>query len=99
MHGDRGVQLLGGRVEGRPADAAPFQAAATPCAAPIVISLGTDDATSCAGNQYPQLVLVSISHQHLWACERQRQVDPTAVTTGETDNGDQTPLGSWRVQA
>ena len=86
-------------VEGRPTDAAAFHAAATPSAAPIVISLGNDDATSCTGNQYRQLVLVSISHQHLWACQRQRQVNSTAVTTGETDNGDQTPLGSWRVQA
>ena len=86
-------------IEGRPADAEAFQAAATPGAAPIVISLGTDDATPCAGNTYPQFVVVSISRQHLWACDGQREVNSTAVTTGETDNGDQTPLGSWRVQA
>lgn len=63
-----------------------------------MVDLGSDDATSCAGNHYAQLVLVSISRQHLWACEGQKQVNSTPVTTGETDNGDHTPLGSWRVQ-
>ncbi|HJQ00055.1 MAG TPA: L,D-transpeptidase [Jatrophihabitans sp.] len=85
-------------AEGSPGNIGAFQPGASPKPEPIVISLG-DDAVSCAGNTYSQLVLVSISRQHLWACERQREVSSTAVTTGETDNGDQTPLGSWRVQA
>ena len=84
------------RVEGRQADVANYAPAVTP--SPITVSLG-DDAASCAGNTYPQLVVVSIKHQHLWACQGQKEVNSTAVTTGETDNGDQTPLGSWRVQA
>jgi lipoprotein-anchoring transpeptidase ErfK/SrfK len=58
-----------------------------------------DDAINCATNDYSRLVVVSISHQHLWACEGARQVRSTAVTTGKITDNDQTPLGSWRVQA
>ena len=86
-------------VEGNPVNVAGFRAAATSSAAPIVVSLGSDDASSCTSNRYAQRVFVSISRQRLWACTGQRQVNTTAVTTGETDNGDGTPLGSWRVQA
>ena len=84
-------------VEGEQPGVTDYAPAADP--SPITVSLGSDDATSCAGNHYSQLVVVSIEQQHLWACEGQKQVDSTPVTTGETDNGDQTPLGSWRVQA
>jgi lipoprotein-anchoring transpeptidase ErfK/SrfK len=44
-------------------------------------------------------VFVSITKQHVWMCQGHRQVDNTAATTGETDNGDATPTGSWLVQA
>jgi lipoprotein-anchoring transpeptidase ErfK/SrfK len=84
------------RVEGLTGDDAGFEAGSTP--APVAINLG-DDAASCATNTYQHLVLVSISKQHLWACEVGKQVDDTAVTTGATVDNDQTPLGSWRVQA
>lgn len=65
---------------------------------PISVSPG-DDAISCASNTYQQLVLVSISEQHLWACEGGKQVNSSAVTTGRNADDDQTPLGAWRVQA
>jgi lipoprotein-anchoring transpeptidase ErfK/SrfK len=42
--------------------------------------------------------LVSRSQQQLWACEGHRQVEESAVTTGASKHGDQTPLGSWRLQ-
>ncbi|WP_375479343.1 L,D-transpeptidase [uncultured Jatrophihabitans sp.] len=84
------------RIEGLTGRDAGFGAGSTP--APVVVHLG-DDTTSCATNTYQHLVLVSISKQHLWACEGGRQVDETAVTTGATVDDDQTPLGSWRVQA
>jgi len=85
------------QVEGDTAGSSKYAPGTAP--SPIAVSLGSDDARSCAGNDYAQLVVVSISRQHLWACEKHKQVESTAVTTGETDNGDQTPLGSWRVQA
>lgn len=84
------------KVEGLSGAAAGFDAGATP--PPVVVNLG-DDAVSCASNTYRQLLLVSISKQHLWACEGGKQVNSSAVTTGATVDHDQTPLGSWRVQA
>lgn len=86
------------QVEGLTTGAAGFAAGAAPPPTPVVLSLG-DDAVSCATNSYRQLVLVSISKQHLWACEGGKQVTSVAVTTGRTLDNDQTPLGSWRVQA
>lgn len=83
------------RIEGLTGGAANFGAASTP--APVVIERG-DDGT-CATNRYRQLVLVSITEQHLWACQGAKQVESTAVTTGATVDHDETPLGSWRVQA
>lgn len=75
---------------------ATWRPASTPSAQLIALP---DDISSCAQNRYSQLILVSLSQQHLWACEGHRQVGETPVTTGRTDNGDQTPVGSWRVQA
>jgi lipoprotein-anchoring transpeptidase ErfK/SrfK len=86
----------GVQIEGLTNNGAGFRAAATP--APVVITLGSD-VTSCATNTYRRLLLVSISRQHLWACDGSRQVNSTPVTTGKLVDHDQTPLGSWRVQA
>jgi lipoprotein-anchoring transpeptidase ErfK/SrfK len=84
------------QVEGFTGNDARYRAGSTPAA--VVLDLG-DESTSCATNSYGQLLLVSISKQHLWACEGARQVNSTAVTTGKVIDQDQTPLGSWRVQA
>ncbi len=87
------------QVEGlNTGDDAEFGAASTPAPVPVVINLGAEP-TSCLNNIYPQLVLVSISKQRLWACQGAKQVNSTPVTTGATVDSDQTPLGSWRVQA
>lgn len=74
-----------------------FRAGSTP--APVVIHLKSDAPTSCTQNSYHKLILVSLSQQHLWVCQGHRQLNETPVTTGRTNNGDQTPVGSWRVQA
>jgi lipoprotein-anchoring transpeptidase ErfK/SrfK len=84
------------QVEGATGDDEGFAAGATP--EPVTITLPSD-VTSCADNTYRRLVLVSISRQHLWACDGARQVNSTPVTTGKVTDHDQTPLGSWRVQA
>lgn len=83
-------------IEGLTSGDGHFGVASTP--APVVIHRGGDGVT-CAGNSYRQLVLVSIGRQHLWACQGGKQVESTPVTTGATVDHDQTPLGSWRVQA
>lgn len=87
---DRKVQ-----IEGLTAGDANYRAGSTP--QPMTVRLGSD-VTSCAQNSYSKLVLVSIRKQRLWACQRHRQVNETAVTTGKVVGGDQTPIGSWRVQ-
>jgi lipoprotein-anchoring transpeptidase ErfK/SrfK len=62
------------------------------------IALG-DDAIACVHNTRPSLVLVSISRQHAWMCQGAKQVYDSPVTTGETDNGDNTPTGTWTIQS
>ncbi len=51
----------------------------------------------CARNKDPQLVLVSLSKQRAWMCERTRQLRTTAVTTGKLSDGSGTPTGTWQV--
>ncbi len=70
-----------------------------PAGSAVAVRPGSD-VTACAGNTtYARLVLVSISEQHLWACEGRKQVNTTPVTTGASVANHQTPVGSWRVQA
>src|SRR5579875_602639 len=85
------------QTEGFSSGESGYRAGATP--APVVLHLKSDDVSSCAQNTYSKLILVSVQSQHLWACQGHRQVSETPITTGRTDNGDQTPTGSWRVQA
>ncbi len=55
----------------------------------------------CAGNTAAKMVLVSVSKQHMWACQGGTIVEQSAVTTGALDvpNGvnDATPIGTWHV--
>jgi lipoprotein-anchoring transpeptidase ErfK/SrfK len=84
------------QVDGLDAATSKYQQGTAP--APVTIQLA-GDVTSCSGNQYAQLILVSISKQHLWACAQQKQVSTSAVTTGKPDGSSNTPTGSWRVVA
>ena len=52
----------------------------------------------CRSNRAAQLVLVSITHQTAWMCAGSRLVHSSPVTTGETDNGDDTPTGTWQIE-
>ncbi len=51
----------------------------------------------CARNNDLQLILVSLSRQRAWMCQRTRQVRTTPVTTGKESDGSGTPTGSWQV--
>ncbi|HEY4161241.1 MAG TPA: L,D-transpeptidase [Candidatus Saccharimonadales bacterium] len=57
--------------------------------------------TDCAQNSSGKLLFVSISQQHLWACDGTSLVNQSAVTTGTTQvvNGvdDATPTGTWHI--
>jgi lipoprotein-anchoring transpeptidase ErfK/SrfK len=53
----------------------------------------------CAGNTRAQFVLVSITRQHAGMCAYSRTVYDSPVTTGASASGDDTPTGTWRIQA
>ncbi len=57
--------------------------------------------TPCTSNTTTKLLLVSLSSQHMWACETSTLVNQSAVTTGMTQApnnvDDATPTGSWQI--
>ena len=54
----------------------------------------------CANNSLSQLVLVSISKQHLWACDLNKTVFDSPVVTGmENYPADLTPTGTYKIYA
>jgi len=55
-------------------------------------------ANYCASNQLSQLVLVSISQRHLWACQGSKMVYDTPVVTGiDYLAADETPTGTYHI--
>lgn len=87
-------------TERRVLNEATTKAAAAPSlgAMPKATTVRTvSDSTACQGNKLPALALVSVHEQHVWLCERQRQVYSTAVTTGAAALGLGTPIGTWQV--
>ncbi len=63
---------------------------------PVVASL----TNNCAGNNLTQLIKVSISQRHLWACQGTKAVYDTAVVTGmENLAADKTPTGTYQIYA
>lgn len=60
----------------------------------------TSSKNYCANNTLSQLVLVSISKQHLWACNGSTTVYDSAVVTGmEQYPADLTPPGTYHIYA
>jgi lipoprotein-anchoring transpeptidase ErfK/SrfK len=54
----------------------------------------------CIGNTYPKLVLVSISQQHLWACQNTTEMYSSPVVTGIAAHVDTiTPTGTFDIYA
>jgi hypothetical protein len=55
----------------------------------------------CMGNGTGKLILVSVTNQHMWACQGTNVVSQSAVTTGasEAPNGvdNATPTGTWHI--
>jgi hypothetical protein len=92
-HAGESVHRSGAQQTGGQADLLGQQAAP-----PIGISLGTD-ATPCAGNAAARFILVSITDQRVWMCQRTLQVYSTLVTTGAVRVGNGTPVGTWQIQS
>jgi lipoprotein-anchoring transpeptidase ErfK/SrfK len=56
--------------------------------------------TVCSSNTLSQFILVSITQQHMWACQGPDQVYDSPVTTGAYQvAGDATPTGTWHIYA
>lgn len=53
---------------------------------------------ACASNTLPQLILVSISQQHLWACDGSTVLYNSSVVTGDEQYADTlTPPGTYHI--
>lgn len=60
----------------------------------------SDVSNACAGNNLNQLVLVSISKRHLWACDYSTVAYSSPVITGmEYLAADLTPTGTYHIYA
>jgi lipoprotein-anchoring transpeptidase ErfK/SrfK len=72
-----------------------------PLPAPAVTPTAAAPSTNnCAGNTLNELVLVSISQRHLWACQYSTQVYDSPVVTGISYlAADLTPVGTYHVYA
>ena len=51
----------------------------------------------CVGNLSGEGIIVSISQQHMWACDGTKAVYDNPVITGMTQYDDSTPLGSYKI--
>jgi lipoprotein-anchoring transpeptidase ErfK/SrfK len=70
----------------------------TPAATPVAAAPAATN--NCAGNTLNELVIVSISQRHLWACNQSSQVYDSAVVTGISYlAADLTPVGTYHVYA
>jgi lipoprotein-anchoring transpeptidase ErfK/SrfK len=75
-----------------------------PSKAPVDTTVAAKTAPApneCADNSTGKTVLVSISQQHMWACDGTSLIKQSAVTTGASDAphgvNDATPVGTWHV--
>ena len=84
---------------GQPSEAAaPAQTAVPGVPAPRAAS-AAKPVNHCAQNTAAQLVLVSVTSQHAWMCQRTRVVYSAAVTTGAVDLPYRdTPIGTFTIQ-
>lgn len=72
---------------------------ATAAVAQTKASAAKELASHCAGNTVEQAVKVSITKQHMWACEGAKEVYDAAVTTGASVYPeDATLTGTWHIQ-
>lgn len=88
----------------KPVPAKPVQSApppATPQVTSTPVQVARVTPTTCLQNQGGKLLLISLSQQHLWACDASTTANESAITSGKTEitNGidDETPTGTWAI--
>jgi lipoprotein-anchoring transpeptidase ErfK/SrfK len=70
----------------------------TPTMSNQVSSAATSNTGECSSNTLPKLVLVSISDQHLWACQGSTELYDSPVITGIAAHPDTvTPTGTYDI--
>lgn len=83
----------------KPVPIAPPPTTPPPTSTPVQVVSVTP--TTCLQNQSGKLLLISLSQQHLWACDATTTANESAITSGKTEiiNGidDQTPTGKWAI--
>jgi lipoprotein-anchoring transpeptidase ErfK/SrfK len=69
-------------------------------AAPATLTLIAVPPSICSPNSTSQLIIVSISQRHMWACSTYNQVYDSAVVTGmENLPADLTPTGTYKISS
>lgn len=72
----------------------------TPTTTPAAAAVTPAPVNNCAGNTLNELILVSISQRHLWACDQSTQVYDSPVVTGISYlAADLTPTGTYHIYA
>lgn len=62
------------------------------------VAPATTGKNACSGNQLGQLITVSISQRHLWACQKGSQVYSSPVVTGMSAHASTvTPTGTYHI--
>ena len=70
----------------------------SPTTSQTATPIASTPVTDCSGNTSPQLLIVSISERHLWACNSSDLAYQTAVVTGDTNvAADATPIGTYHI--
>ena len=65
---------------------------------PATLTLIAAPTTICSPNSLNQLIIVSISQQHMWVCSAYNQIYDSAVVTGmENFPADLTPTGTYKI--
>lgn len=71
-----------------------------PVTTPLAQAVTPPATNNCAGNTLNELILVSISQRHLWACQQSTQVYDSPVVTGISYlAADLTPTGTYQIYA
>lgn len=95
------VVLIGRHVSSRAAELQTANVAADAATTQHTVPVPTPGSSECAGNPTGKAVMVSISAQHMWACQGRSLANQTAVTTGASNAphgvDDSTPLGTWHI--
>lgn len=96
--GNKTVAISNADAKNNSSSAKPAPSTSTQPAAAATTS--TAAVSPCASNTLSQLILVSISERHLWACAGGSELYNSAVVTGDEQYADTlTPVGTYHIYA